>query len=140
MNLPDKFLRGIPNKDFLDKEGYPTSSLFYFGQKNLSIRDDGFNEESINWFDDDGVIQFTLDQKKEDGSFQFKIGATILLKSEIELINTKPYVNNALKYERDMLTENKYHGNLLLKNDVPKALMMRIAAAIAISVIDIVKR
>lgn len=137
---PNDLIKGIPNSYFLDDDGSPSSSLFYFGLKNLLPRDDGFNEESINWYDNHEALTIVLSQKKDDGSFQFKTGAAILIRMEIDRIRRYPYVKNRLSYERRARPENKYHGNLLLKRDVPKALMKKIAASIALSVSEVKQR
>ncbi len=133
MAFPEKFLRGIPNSNFLDEYNYPTSDLFYFKKRSGSeCRLDGYLEESINWQDDDGAFDLLFLQKKEDGNYQFKAGAAILSKNEFDRLMNKPVsTKGQLSYERSETPGNKYHGNILLKNDVPDRVMKKIAASIA---------
>ena len=140
MSYPDFFIRGISGSNGLDEEGAPAAYLFYFGEKNLPIRKDGYWEESINWQDDDGALTLLLEQKKDTNEYQFKVGAVFVSRHEIDRIRKLPYVGHQLDYERKELPENKYHGNLLLQNTVSKARMKRIAAAIALSADKIFKR
>ena len=70
MNYPENSIKGIPNNDFLIEGGTVASHLFHFEQ----IRDDGEVEQSINWEDDESVIDFTLNQKKANGDLQFRAG------------------------------------------------------------------
>jgi len=129
---PDQFLRGIPNNDFIDGDGYPTSVLFYFlDRQTEEAREDGFLEQSISWRDDDGAEDTLLKQTKENRELQFKAGAAVLLRRELDRIVRMPSVNKQLAYERKQIEGNKYHGNLLLKRDVEKRVMKRIAATIA---------
>ncbi len=94
---------------------------------------------AINWNDDDGVIEFTLQQKKEE-QYQFKIGVAVLSRFEIDRLNNLHAIHGSLSYERSPLEDNPYHGNLLIKNDVPKSKRKMIAAAIALTYSQIVKR
>ena len=59
MNFPDNSIKGIPNKEFLIDETTVGSHLFHFKQ----TRDDEFVEQSINWEDNEFVIDFTLNQR-----------------------------------------------------------------------------
>ena len=45
-------------------------------------------EQSINWEDDDSVIEFTLNQRRtSDNDLQFKAGVVILSRSKIDELN-----------------------------------------------------
>jgi hypothetical protein len=90
-------------------------------------------EQSINWEDDDSVIEFTLNQRRTDGALQFKEGVVILSRSAMDRLNKLPLVRGLLGYERSPLDGNPYHGNLLLPEEVPKAKMIRIAAGLALT-------
>jgi hypothetical protein len=130
MDFPEHCIRGIPNKDFISDDGIIGSHLFHF--KKEHNRQDGWCEQSINWNDDENAISFTLKQKKKDGEIQFKSGLLLLPRNEIDRLITRPAIANSLSYERDILDDNKYHGNLLLKNNVPTRLMKQIAAGLAL--------
>lgn len=130
---PEELIRGIPNQQqFLDEENNPTANLFYFERDNPS-RDDGYKEESICWRDDEGAVSILLNQRKEDGSLQFKAGLAIIPRLEIDRLKRNQAVKERLDYERREVDGNKYHGNLLLKKEVPGKIMRKIAAGIALS-------
>lgn len=110
---PTEFLRGIPNKDFLE-QGIVTAKAFQF---DSAEREDNYDEASINWCDDPGAIELALNQRKPNGKIQFSAGIAVL-----NLNRTKDILSNILQsgnlqpgtfeYERKPLPENKYHGNL----------------------------
>ena len=51
---PQKLLRGIPTADCLDANGWITGQLFRIPDtKNTPQRHDGFDEISINWYDNE---------------------------------------------------------------------------------------
>ena len=130
MNYPKNSIKGIPNNDFLIEGRTVASHLFDFKQ----IRDDGMVEQSINWEDDESVVDFTLNQRKENGDLQFRAGVAILPRSEIDRLSRLPTIRGLLSYERSPLDDNPYHGNLLLQANVPKAKMKQIAANLALAI------
>lgn len=136
MQFPDNCIKGIPNSDFLIEDGTPGSHLFHFKEDHR--RDDGWIEQSINWEDDEQAIEFTLNQQKEDGSLQFKGGAAIIPRDEIDRLNKRPTINGLLSYEKQPLEQNPYHGNLLLSKNVPRPTMKKIAAGLALAVSRVV--
>lgn len=136
MPFPDNCIRGIPNQSFMIEDGSIGSHLFHFDNKHR--REDGWIEQSINWEDDENAIEFTLNQKKEDGSFQFKAGVVIIPRKEIDRLNRRPTVNGVLSYERQPLENNFYHGNILLSQNVPKHTMKKLAAGLALAVSSII--
>lgn len=136
MKYPDEILRGIPNSAFIDKDEYPTSNLFYFDKQ--SKRSDNFKEESICWKDDEEAVFLLLNQKKDDKSLQFKAGIAVVSRDELDRLINKPTVKQQLSYERNIIPGNKYHGNLLLNDNVEKSVMKRIAAGIALCVTQVI--
>jgi hypothetical protein len=130
---PDYYLRGITGKDVLDEEGIPTSSLFQF---QLPSRPDGFIEESINWYDDEGAVDTLLLQKKNN-EIQFKIGAVVLERKRIDDIIKSQGIKNRLAYERNHLPENQYHGNLLLSGELSRRKKNQIAGSISLFYMDV---
>ena len=134
MNFPDNSIKGIPNKEFLIDETTVGSHLFHFKQ----TRDDEFVEQSINWEDNEFVIDFTLNQKRENGNLQFNAGVAVLPRSEIDRLNRRLAIRGLLSYERSPLNDNPYYGNLLLQANVPKAKMRQIAAGLALAVSKII--
>jgi hypothetical protein len=136
MKFPFNYIKGIPNNDFMVKEDCSIgSNLFYFNLEN--VRSDGWIEQSINWEDNDTVIDFTLAQEKADGTLQFKAGIAIFPRDEIDRLNRQPTLKGLLSYERQPLENNPFHGNILLKSGVPKLTMKKIAAGIALTVSEI---
>ena len=135
MSFPDNCIKGIPSKDFLIDDGPVAPHLFYFKEH---ARHDGWVEQSINWEDDDSAIGFTLNQRKENGERQFKAGVVIVPRDEIDRLNRRPAVNSILSYERRPLKNNPYHGNILLRVNVPKPTMKMIAAGLALAVSRII--
>jgi hypothetical protein len=136
MTYPDNCLKGIPNSQFLIDDGSVASSLFHF--KKEYERDDGWIEQSINWEDDNSVVEMTQNQKKENGEIQFKVGVARLPKCEIDRINQQPTVNGILSYERFPLENNKHHGNLLIRSGTPTPTMKKIAAGLALAVSEVI--
>ncbi|MBN2132808.1 MAG: hypothetical protein JW741_25130 [Sedimentisphaerales bacterium] len=68
--------------------------------------------------DDENAIPFTLNQTKDNGSLQFKVGIAILSRRSLDRIKKDAVFAGFLDYERDQLETNPYHGNLLLKKDI----------------------
>ncbi|MCI0485871.1 MAG: hypothetical protein L0229_04640 [Blastocatellia bacterium] len=135
MSFPDNCIRGVPNTSFLNDEGSVGSHLFYF----TNGRDDGWIEQSINWEDDDSVVEFTLQQRKADGELQFKAGAVVVPLEEIDRLNNRPTVKGLLSCERKPLKNNPSHGNILLRSNTSKQTMKLIAAGLALAVTKIVR-
>jgi hypothetical protein len=132
--FPDYCLRGISDPACIDEEGAPTASLFQF---NNNHRLDGFSEESINWMDDEGAVELLLHQKKEDATIQFKHGAAVLSRKEIDRISKGHWIRDRLTYERAVVEANTYHGNILLSYEIPKPRKRLICALLANAVEEI---
>ena len=112
MSFPDNCIKGILNNSFLvEDDGSIAAHLFHF--KPEHARDDGWVEQSINWEDDESVIEFTLTQRKDDGELQFKTGIAIIPREEIDRLNRRPTVSGILSYERQTLEDNPYHRKYL---------------------------
>jgi hypothetical protein len=126
---PDECIRGISDRACLADDGTLGSGLFQFSHP--TDRTDGWLEESINWKDDEAAIQFTMDQTKEDGTIQFKVGIAIIPRAEIDRLNKLPSVNGVLSYERQASDSNRYHGNILLRANVPKLTQKRMCGSLA---------
>ena len=134
MTFPENFIRGIPNSTYLNDGGSVGSLLFYFQGPAVN----GNRENSINWEDDNSVIEFTLAQTKDDGTLHFKAGAVVIPTEEIERLSKRPTISSLLSYERKPLSDNPYHGNLLLSDTTSKANMKLIAAGLALAVTKII--
>ena len=133
MCYPEKIIRGIASKSFVDSEGRLSSEAFQF--LTNPERTDGFEEASINWYDNEEAFQIAWNQKKSlsDDTFQFKAGVAILSREFLDSIIVRPNIQKALEYERQPIDGNKYHGNLLRKVGLEKQIQRMVASAIALS-------
>lgn len=131
MSFPAGCLKGIPNHSFINEEGFVLPHLFYFPSQ---ARDENWKEQSINWEDDKDTLQFTFNQRKENGDLQFQVGVAIIPTEEIDRLCRRPSINNFLSYERQPISDNPYHGNLLLHKNASNILMKAIAAGLALAV------
>ncbi|MBW8003311.1 MAG: hypothetical protein FVQ80_15075 [Planctomycetes bacterium] len=129
-SFPQNCIKGISIREGITEEGKAATPLYYF--KNDNLRLDGWIEQSINWQDNEEVIAFTLSQRRKDDSIQFAYGVAILPTDELERLKNLPTVTPTLSYERAVLPTNPYHGNILLRSDVPKHRMIQIAASLAL--------
>jgi hypothetical protein len=130
VEYPENCIRGIPNKEFVVSERLVATHLFFFKREDL--RNDGWVEQSINWQDDNGAIEFTLNQTKEDGQLQFNAGVAILPRAEIDRLRSLAACRDQIAYERQPITGNRYHGNFLLHGSMGQAVMKQVAAALAL--------
>ena len=130
-NYPDRMIRGISNKNCIFED---TVTAELFTEFKDTGRTDEFKELSISWLDNDGALRSVLEQTKEDGTLQFKYGAAILMRDEIDKQKLKnKLINTLLSYERSPLNANPYHGNLLLKNDANRLHKYMVASALALN-------
>lgn len=132
MDLPDKFIRGIKSSSELDDDGVPAASVFMFDDK-LTKPERNLAEISINWVDNDKVMENTLKEEstKFPGELLYKKGVAVLSTEEYHKICTSPNnKQNGLHYERDKLPDKPYHGNLLLQIGTNKRVKLRIAYSI----------
>jgi len=102
-------------------------------------RTDDWKEASINWVDDEDAVDFTFKQTKTSGELRFKAGIAILPRSELDKIKKSYKFIGNFDYERKEEENNKYHGNLLLKDTVsnPKRDIIR---ALLVFAAEIIKR
>jgi len=128
---PQTCIKGIPDKNSLTPDKTRCGSHLFHFKKNQD-RKDGWDETSINWEDDNTVIEFTFNQIRHDGNKQFKEGVALIYREELDQVARLAFIKNKLAYERNKLKNNKYHGNILLREDVPKHIMKQIAANIAL--------
>jgi hypothetical protein len=129
-DYPNNCIKGIKNASFVVGEKVGTHLFYFDGQ----ARQDGWIEQSINWEDDSGAIDFTLQQKKTDQTLRFKAGIAIIPRNEIDKIMLLPGSVDLLNYERQALPDNPYHGNILLKEGTPSHVMVQIAGSLALAV------
>lgn len=140
-DFPDYCLRGIPNNDFVDEDGTVATHLFKI-DKNFDDRD--CNELSINWEDDEvGSLESLLTQTKSDGAQQFKAGAVKISRKDLNQLKNSEVGRKSFDYERAALTDNEYHGNLLLciaglSKTGKKKKINKVAAALAVYASEVI--
>ncbi len=125
-NYPDYCIRGLSEPGMVVNE-IVTGAAYDF-QLNKD-RTDGYLELSVNWKDEETVIDFTLQQKKNNGNRKFKHGVAILPRNKINIGKVNSKFIDKVSYERKPLKGNKYHGNLLLKKEMGQKNLKRIVAS-----------
>lgn len=130
--VPDSFFRGFSHKGCFTEEGYVTQEGFVFELPKGIIRNDSFEEASINWNDDQHSLRLLCSQRSEKkGDIQFKFGYSEMNLGDV-LLAMKPYMqNNHFSYERSPLMRNPYHGNLLIERSLSSQAKRMIRDALA---------
>lgn len=139
---PEFFCRGIINNNgnqfyYTSLDGNTISerpilrdTIFDKFTKPDPPRSDNFHELSINWVDDDGALDLLMNYKKGT-EIHYKGGACKTALSTFTEWTKKYAAAMHLKYERQPLEENKYHGNILrspdLRGDVFKVFALHLA-------------
>lgn len=130
--VPDSFYRGFSHPGCFCPEGYVTSDGFIFEFAKGVVRNDTFEEASINWNDDEYALRLLLHQwseKKND--IQFKYGYSELNLGDM-LLAMKPYMQHGhFSYERKPIMGNPYHGNLLIEKHISSNAKRMIRDALA---------
>jgi hypothetical protein len=132
---PETCLRGVPHTGCLCEDGTMAHfTLFPFSDDESRASE--WIDESINWMDDGGAIDVLLNQKKENGELQFRVGIAMLPRAELDRLKRVHRLNDRFNYERREIEGNPYHGNLRLRRDVQNPLkgMFRSALAIACTI------
>lgn len=142
MDFPSNFCRGVIRvdnqyfsrvdlADSPDAVPLPLSAVFNGFDLPDPPRSDGFYELSINWVDNNDAITHLFNQKK-DKHYTYSGGVCIV---ELAIYkNLMNRISGKLDYERDVLPENEYHGNLLMKKDkLEKQLQILVYAQLALS-------
>lgn len=145
---PDEFYRGISSPSDITDSGYVTAGAFQFDQYD-SQRGDEYCELSVNWHDDDEALQVLLNQhkpKKEDK--QFKGGYCKINRALLNNMFKVYMTDRTFSYERRPVAaveendyqENRYHGNLLMKNTLDKQVKKNMQHTLALMAGLAVKR
>lgn len=124
---PEKMLRGISTPDYI-VGGVLTEEAF-----NLDpVREDGYCEISVTWYDNREAFDTIMAQvsaRREE--IQFKGGAAELDRAEVVSKMKPHFLASNLGYERRPSSTNKYHGNLLVKDSLPKQMKRLIKCGLA---------
>jgi hypothetical protein len=131
--LPDNCFRGIENPKLILRKA---SSVYVrgdlFGFRSTSDEGDGWLKESINWEDNANVLEFTFQQKNNDGTLQFRGGIAIIPLSGLHRLKKTFCGGGHFNYKRDPTDVNPYHGNLLLKQDTDNADKKMLRSSLAV--------
>ena len=124
---PQKMLRGISSKNFI-LEGVLTEEAF-----NLDpVREDGYCEISVTWYDNQEAFDVMMSQKSDRrDEIQFQAGAAELDRVEVTTKMKAHFLSENLSYERRPTHNNKYHGNLLVKDNISKQMKRLIKCGLA---------
>ena len=124
---PQKMLRGISSKNFI-LEGVLTEEAF-----NLDpVREDGYCEISVTWYDNQEAFDVMMSQKSDRrDEIQFQAGAAELDRVEVATKMKAHFLSENLSYERRPTHTNKYHGNLLVKDNISKQMKRLIKCGLA---------
>ena len=124
---PQKMLRGISSKNFI-LEGILTEDVF-----NLDpVREDGYCEISITWYDNQEAFDVIMTQRSDKrDEIQFQAGVAELDRAEIATKMKAHFLSENLSYERRPTKDNRYHGNLLVKNSLSKQMKRLIKCGLA---------
>jgi len=124
---PDEFFRGIPNNTY--KDGILMQDSF----KLDPVREDGYCEISITWNDEPEALNVIMSQISErTRDYQFKDGIAEISRRELDQRMKPQIIQGNLTYERRPVEGNKYHGNLLVKGGLDKAMRTLILAQLAL--------
>lgn len=128
--FPDHFVRGLRRQDHVTAEGV---SLLAFVPDRRTARDraDNGQEASVNWEDDDTVVDFTLDERDEQGLPKYIYGVARLETKWIDDVNGYPGTRDMLARERAPLPGNPYHGNIVFRGNAEAIVIKMVAANLA---------
>lgn len=139
VNFPANCIRGIRKKDqCIEGQNIVSFSAFLPDTRTKDTRNDNGFETSINWEDNLEVIRFTLEFRAESNNLAYPHGAVKLDISHIDYINQLPSSINCLIYERDVLVDNPYHGNIVFAGGLTSAQQRMIAGSLALAASNII--
>jgi len=124
---PDSFYRGISPANVQD--GFLLPETFH----SDGGRDDGFEEISITWNDEEAAFRTIASQINDrTGKLQFSAGISKIKREEFD-IRMKPQVLiNNIDYERRPTKNNQYHGNILVRENLTKVVKNMLKAQLAL--------
>ena len=126
---PSSFYRGISEQ--YCKDGYLLPESFHIDTE--TVRNDGYTEISITWNYEPDSFQIIASQLNErTGLIQFPAGIAEIQKNEFEDRMRPHLIVKNMSYERAPLDDNKYHGNILLKDTLDKTMRTMIKSQLAL--------
>lgn len=128
-NYPSSLYRGISEQYY--KDGYLLPETFHIDTE--TGRSDGYTEISITWNDEPEAFNVIASQVNErTGLIQFTAGIAEIQKKEFEDRMQPHLIVKNMSYERAPLDNNKYHGNILLKDSLDKTMRTMIKSQLAL--------
>lgn len=124
--FPDKLFRGIPNNSY--KNGILLQEAFNLDPQ----REDGYCEISITWDDESeslDVIMSQINERTQD--YQFRDGIAEICRKDLDSGMKPQMMLKNLWYERRPTSNNKYHGNILVKGNLDRGMKMLIKSQLA---------
>ncbi|MBQ9314287.1 MAG: hypothetical protein IJ220_04700 [Clostridia bacterium] len=134
IEFPDYSYRGLTDPSWIDSTySCVLGEAFHFDGNHKN--ENGYDELSINWADNDNSLNYLKTLKREDAD-RLKYSAGIARLPTIKLKEMKNKYLGNFSYERKPIDGNEYHGNLLISNDIlqKKALRKMISSELAINV------
>lgn len=131
---PDKMLRGISTPAFY-RDSVVMEEAFHLDP----VREDGYHEISITWYDNQEAFDTIMNQKRNNtNEIQFVVGVAELDRLELKMHMKVHFLAQRLAYERRPTKSNKYHGNLLVKTGLDKQMNRIIKSGLATLACNIV--
>lgn len=126
---PSNCLRGLRKAENVISDTSSIDTSAFLPDKHTEAdRDDGGIETSIDWEDDESVLDRTMRNHQQSAH-----GVARLPRSDIDRAAAQPGAINALWYERDRLPDNPHHGNLVFQTSMPPRQRKMIAASLALA-------
>ncbi|HRW07674.1 MAG TPA: hypothetical protein P5121_21375 [Caldilineaceae bacterium] len=133
-DFPKRFFRGVGREKYVDEFNLISHEVFVPNKKTAEYREDSGYETSINWEDNEEVLEFTF--KDRQISPHGVVGANT---EEIQNANSKPNLKTLIEnlgrlvfHERAALDTNPFHGNIVFSCDLPKAAQRAICSHLAL--------
>lgn len=119
---PDRCARGLSQQlvTIFHGEELVGNSAFQFQQSNKNKE---LLECSINWVDDPGAINQIQEETKPNGYLKYQHGIVCIRRVDIDQSNNR-WIQR-LTYNRDILPDNPYHGNLIIPREYTAKRVMR---------------
>ena len=132
-DFPDNCIRGIAKRTQISIDrANVLAAVFMPNSKTAETREDGCQETSINWEDNEEVMSFTLNHRPSpDQFFSYPNGAVRVPRAKIDDINTFNGTQDGVFYERQKIPGNDYHGNIVFKKELTKTQINFIANMLA---------
>jgi hypothetical protein len=127
-DYPEIFLKGAPSGENLFDSENNVMPYCAWEHWDGAMDMEGFEESSINWMDDEGAeeeLRLKMTTRKGKPQRQF-IGCFVLSTEELQKCVSRH--QKLLDYGRRPLDDNRYHGNIYRKKDMPKSTKTTLAS------------